>query len=241
MRKEFFKPDPAVRKKLYIIYLLSIHLLLIGLLYSCVLFRRPSIEKTIDRTSLYYHRHVKYHLRATGNWPDGSFIFIGDSHIEGLCGSAVANPAVNLGIGKDTIAGSIARIDQYQNLSKAKCIILSIGSNDLNRQSIIQMIEEMTILIKHLPEKVPFICCGLFPTYDTLGDRNKKARLFNQEMVKLCHEYCTGSFIDIYDSLLDEQGRVNKQYYDADGIHLNSNGNAIWIKALRNQLAEHGA
>lgn len=42
--------------------------------------------------------------------------------------------------------------------------------------------------------------------------------------------------VDAGSQLIDTDGNLDKKYAGGDGLHLNSQGNAIWIQHLRNSL-----
>ena len=185
----------------------------------------------------FYQRIVKYHRRVSGNAPAQAVHFIGDSFVQGLCVSAVVNPAINLGIGGDTSFGVLKRISQYPSLQQARAVVLAFGFNDLWSHSDEDIVANYRRVLAALPTGMPVLMTALFPVNEreepSLKGMNGRIRTINVQLGALCAEtpYC--AFVDIGDQLRDASGQLSQRYHDGDGLHLNSAGNAIWIAAIK--------
>ncbi|MGE5297183.1 MAG: GDSL-type esterase/lipase family protein [Solirubrobacterales bacterium] len=186
----------------------------------------------------YYRRMLRYHLRMDGNVPDGAVVFIGDSLTQGLCCDAVACPSVNYGIGSDTTVGVLERLSQYRCVSRASAVVLAIGSNDLDRRDDDQILENYQRVLMAIPRCVPVVCSAVLPVNESLlpaSDQGANARILglNARLKALCAGDSRCVFVDAGSRLVDSEGNLSPSLQDGDGVHLNSDGNRIWIEELR--------
>jgi len=146
---------------------------------------------------------------------------------------------VNRGIGGDTTAGVLNRIDQVTKLAPPK-IFLMIGTNDLcfNRQipDIIKNYDEiLSILHQRLPntkiymESVLPFNDHIFPSVYLRTNENIKT--LNVGIKKLAQLH-NDPYIDLTKYFSDKDGRLPAED-TVDGLHLNEKGYAIWRDQLR--------
>lgn len=116
-------------------YVIILHLLVVLMLFKSDFIQRVEAKLGVDQSepeiSLFYKSMVDYHKRMDGSIPDGAVIFIGDSITQGLATSAISHAGVNLGIGLDTTAGVLNRLQFYKSIDRSKAVVLAIGVNDL--------------------------------------------------------------------------------------------------------------
>jgi lysophospholipase L1-like esterase len=229
-------------QRVIFIYILLIHLLLGAVLIKSDFIERvqkkfgdkASKENEVGPT---YYSMVSYHERMDRNVPDGSVIFIGDSLIQGLCVSAVACPAVNFGIEKDTTVGVLKRLQRYECLKRAAVIIIAIGLNDLWYRGNSEIIQNYSKIMKKLPDTIPVIFSAVLPVDEDarsyLLGWNSRIRDLNSELQVMCMKTPNYLYIDAGKALSNNQGFLDKRYHNGDGIHLNSDGNRVWIEELK--------
>lgn len=186
----------------------------------------------------HYHRMLRYHLRMDGNVPDGAVVFVGDSLTQGLCADAVACPSVNYGIGSDTTVGVLERLPKYRCVSRASAVVLAIGSNDLDRRGDAEIIENFRRILAAVPQALPVVCSAVLPVNEPLlpaSDRGANARIsgLNAGLKALCEGDARCVFMDAGPRLVDSEGNLSTTLQDGDGVHLNCEGNRIWIEELR--------
>ncbi len=195
-----------------------------------------------EEFTAYYKKMLQYHLRMDGNVADDSVIFIGDSLTQSLCVSAVANPAVNYGIGHDTTVGVLERLPQYSSLARASVIVIEIGTNDITRRRDEETMANFERIGRSLPAGIPAVFSAILPVNDTtrvdLRGRNARARELNAYLRRYCQLSDRFVFVDAGPALMDQDGRLSARFHDGDGIHLNADGNAVWIAALRRGIVE---
>ncbi len=116
-----------------------------------------------NEISDYYLQLVEFQKRIDQVLPDKRLIFIGDSLIQGLYVQAVAENAVNYGIGNDTTEGVLRRIPQYASLSKASAVVISIGINDLEFRSSQQFADNYQRILNKIPTQTNIIANEILP------------------------------------------------------------------------------
>lgn len=188
-----------------------------------------------------YQFMVSFHSRMDGNVPEGATIFIGDSITQSLCTSAVVPVSVNYGIGGDTTTGVLQRLKVYPSLQKAGAVILAVGINDFKYKiTNEEMIANYTNIIKQLSSSAPIIISAVLPIDDEVREErrgwNQRITAFNQDLKTLALKSKNVSFMDTGRLLMDANGNLADKYHDGDGIHLNANGNAVWIAELRKTI-----
>lgn len=229
-------------RKLGVVYLLMIHVLL-----ALVLAKSDFIEKvgyklgvsTTPELSPYYDRITTYHFRMDGNVPDGATLFIGDSITQGLATSAIANPAVNYGIGSDTTLGVLNRIRKYESLNRADAVVLAIGVNDLGRRSDEIIVTNYKKILDSIPEKIPVVVSAILPVDERVqrvNSENKRISRVNKLLRDLSLEYENVTFSDAGSSLRDSDNNLKSDFHVGDGVHLSSAGYQVWIRELRRAL-----
>ncbi|MCP5002955.1 MAG: hypothetical protein GY941_03255 [Planctomycetes bacterium] len=233
-----------MRKQIAVIYLIGIHVLLTIVLLKSNFIDRVQSKLGIQQAELHpeitqhFHRRLCYHRRMDGNVPDGAVIFIGDSITQGLCVSATVSPSVNYGIGSDTTVGVLQRLPNYRSIDRASAIVLAIGINDITRRSNDEILENYRNIIEQIPKTTPVVFSAVLPLDENSRDkwqgRNQdRIRGLNSSMKHLAKAERHVFFVDAGPLLVDRSGNLADKYHSGDGIHLNSEGNAIWIDVLK--------
>ncbi len=188
----------------------------------------------------HYKRMMTYHRYMDGNIPEGAVLFIGDSITQGLCTAAVWECSVNYGIGSDTTVGVLQRLPDYSSMSRAGAVVIAIGVNDLARRDNAEILDNYKKIMEAVPRQTPLLFSAVLPIDERVKenkeDRNPRIRELNQGLADLCKMDNRCSFLDSTPDLADDTGNLNPSYHVGDGVHLNTEGYALWITALRKQL-----
>ena len=220
------------------------YVVILHLFITVVLVKSDFLIKTSRVLNLYkppeltefYNKLVEHHKRMDGNIQENAAIFIGDSLTQGLAVSSVATPSINYGIGGDTTLGVITRLQYYKSIDKAKIIFLAVGVNDLLRRHDEEIIANYKIIINSLPEK-PIVISAILPVAEKYVDiSNEEIINLNNKLKKLVSKYKNITFIDAGNDLIDSTGNLKEDNHIGDGVHLNTNGYEIWIKALKQSV-----
>ncbi len=242
----FGKNTEWMRNKFLIGYIVFLHVFLILVLVKSDFITRAGyrlglIDPIEPEITEHYEQMVRYHERMDSNVPDGAIIFIGDSITQGLYVSAVFTPSVNYGIGNDTTLGVLRRLSAYNSLKRAGACVVAIGVNDLRRRDNEEILKNYSSIINALPANLPIIISGVIPVDERvkreLAETNKRIKVLNNGLKTLCDSYgkiCI--FTDSGPGLIDSSGNLKEEYHEGDGIHLNGEGNAAWIKDLKSAV-----
>jgi len=226
----------------FILYLVGIHILSVMLMASIVGLYSPSFLESNKQKRIIkeqFNQSVIFHGRIDKNLPSGVVIFIGDSIIKGLAISAVHPLSVNFGIGHDTTAGVIQRLPTYKSIKKASLIVLGIGVNDLGRLSNAEITRNYATIFGLIPEDKLVLLSKILPIDESLKSKNGyNARIIslNRVLDKFCAEVARLECLDIGPLLVNEKGNLSSDFHIGDGIHLNSVGYHVWIKALKKKI-----
>ncbi|MFT7304746.1 MAG: lysophospholipase L1-like esterase [Candidatus Azotimanducaceae bacterium] len=221
-------------KKIFWLYLAALHLLCLALLVLVV--KDRYLAPPDDN---WHNRLHSFYLRYDQNVPNDSLVFLGDSHIQGMCTTCVSKSAINFGIGKDRTADVIRRVTSYQSVKTAKAVVLQVGHNDLKSDSNAKIVESYDLLLRALTGDQHILVVAQFPVgvqVEHFDQINVRKRQINEAVQNLCtlNKQCT--MLDLTSSLTDKVGTLSSKYHLGDGVHLNKNSNALWIDSLRETL-----
>lgn len=233
------------KHRLLIAYLVALHLLVGWMLWKSDFVERMSDEFSgpdDSEITPFFHQMLAYHERSVEIVPDGSVVFIGDSITQGLCVTAVAPNAVNYGIGGDTTVGVLRRLQSYRDvLSEASAVVLAVGINDLGWRHDHELVANYERILGELSNDRVFVS-SIMPVDDTVRQDmdgfRKRIEDVNSSLRKLAETRPNVAFIDNSTALdRDADGRLDRALHVGDGLHLNSEGNAIWASTLRRVIA----
>ena len=234
-----------------VIYLSIIAVLIIAVLVvGLVLGMEPKKSAEVLMHEYYDNKYSSF-ATQNANLSKGQIVFLGDS-ITDLCPlddyySDLPLASYNRGIGGDTTKGVLNRLKiSAYDLAPSK-IVLLIGINDLlgGGRDVDSTAKDYAEIIDELQENLPnteIYCISIIPINSTLEQAGfnvyecrAKIVSLNEKIVGISQEKGT-TYVNIYDSLLDENGLLNPQYTD-DGLHLNANGFVVWSGILKPYLA----
>ena len=183
--------------------------------------------------------------------PRNAVVFIGDSIVAGLDATKVSSrPGVNFGIGNDTMAGVLWRLSQYENLNRARAIVLSVGINDVGWRSDEEIVKNYAKILEVLPRGVPIVAAAILPVNEKLiaqahlslisGYRvsNDRIRKINAGIRVEGAKNRNVQFVDARERLVDAEGNLCVKYTVGDGVHLSRDGYSIWQEALGQALKQ---
>jgi lysophospholipase L1-like esterase len=231
-------------KQILYVYLIAIHLLLAAMLYKSnfidLVKQRFGIWK-VEKTE-YYFSMTHLHARMDANLPKNTVLFIGDSIVQGLAVSAIATPSVNYGIGTDTTTGVLQRMLTYSSLRKANAVVLHIGWNDFKYREDSEIIENIKKIISRVPIELPVVLSAILitntayrPSYKNL---NKRAKNINKELEKWAATQARIFFVDSNPFLSNTKGEIKTDFHIGDGLHLNTQGNTLFIEVVKKGLVK---
>ncbi|MFJ8262635.1 GDSL-type esterase/lipase family protein [Rummeliibacillus sp. NPDC094406] len=147
-----------------------------------------------------------------------------------------AEPILNRGIGGDTTIGVLKRLETITS-GQPKRIVLMIGVNDIAKgYSEDQTLKNYDKILSTIKEKSPntkIIITSVLPVNNELyGYRvhNSQIIKLNEGLQELASKHQI-PMVNIYDQFL--KGDQLDSKYTRDGLHLNGEGYAIWVNALK--------
>jgi len=190
----------------------------------------------------HYRDALQYHLRGDALVPARRWLLFGDSLIEGLPASALQVPAVNYGIGSDSVRGVAARLPSYDSVASAQAIVIGAGTNDLARGRDPTIIAaDYALLLQRIPAGPRVYCLAVLPV-DPSGYRSLPRRTPQRvrSLNTLLEAECTqrgATWVAVPDALLQADGSLTGSAHVGDGLHLGPLGYASWLDTLNAAFA----
>lgn len=159
-------------------------------------------------------------------------LFLGDSITQGGDWASwfPDDEVVNLGVGGDTTADVLARLDAVVE-SAPDSILLLIGTNDFGaRRSVEQVVRNIETILVDLRRRLPgtrLLLQSIMPRgadyADRIQDANRHLRQFAATV--------RAQYLDLWPTLAAGD-MINPDFSD-DGLHLNPAGYEAWLSELR--------
>jgi lysophospholipase L1-like esterase len=207
---------------------------------SRVMARLGMATPSTSISDLYFDRMVISHERMDTSIPAGAVVFIGDSITQGLCVDAVTTPAVNYGICGDCTGGVLVRLQKYASLKRASAVVIAIGINDLAQgSSDDEILRNYRKILLSIPSGVAVVASAVLPIDSTLRPElygkitHRRIANLNIRLKAECAKRTRCLFVDIGAVLQEQTGALRSAFHTGDGVHLSSEGYAVWIEELR--------
>ena len=173
---------------------------------------------------------------------DFEVVFAGDSHIAGTPFSEVFTPIRNRGIGGETTAGLLARLDEI-TARRPERIFIEIGANDVAQMiPVDETLRNYTEILRRLRAESPgtrIFVMSVPPTCPEMHkhptERNPTIRRLNEKLVELASAE-GATFIDITPVLAGPGGGMKPEFSAVDGLHMNTRAQLRVIEVLRPHL-----
>ena len=151
--------------------------------------------------------------------------------------------AVNLGFGGSTLAACVWFYDRIFANLKPSSIVIYAGDNDLgdNRhpEEVYIFFEQLLYKIRTQFGNIPVFYISIKPSINRFHiiDRIKYAnKIISQEIYK---DHNNSFYINLYEKMLDDTGFPLKQFFQQDGLHLNSYGYGMWKEVITKYLSDY--
>jgi lysophospholipase L1-like esterase len=176
-------------------------------------------------------------------------LFVGDSITDGWrnAGQPVWDQnwaplkAANFGIGGDTTQGVLWRMQNGElDGFKAKLIVHMLGTNNLNRNPIDEMVDGNRLIIEEYRKRQPqakVLLLGIFPRSPEASHPNRALiKEANGKLAQLADNNQV-FFMDIGEKFLTGDGTLTQEIMP-DGLHPNLRGYRIWAEAISGRVKE---
>ncbi len=170
----------------------------------------------------------------------GAVVFLGDSITEGWRTLATDFPnlkVANRGIGGDITSGVLYRLKADVLSLNPSAIVLLIGTNDVGDgeepEDVAANIRLILQAIKDYNPNLKVIVCKIMPRSERSGqiyaEKIQKANALVEQFVKTEPNF---AICDTWSIYANAQGDPNPVDFNADHLHLNAAGYAVWKAAL---------
>ena len=147
---------------------------------------------------------------------------------------------VNLGFGGSTLAACVWFFERIMAPYHPKKIIIYAGDNDLgdgrHPEEVFIFFQQLTVKInKHFGD-IPCYFVSLKPSISRWNLVNA-FRYTNSLIEKEITQYNNWHFINVFDSMLDDGGKLKNEYFAADGLHLSEKGYQLWKEVINTAIS----
>lgn len=143
---------------------------------------------------------------------------------------------LNLGFGGSSFSWCIYYFDRLFSKIRPKHLVIYVGDNDLaNGSEPEKVLKKFRMLAKLIRLSFPTVPMD-FITIKPSPERTyllPETRLTNDLIRKELKGIDRASLVNVFDSMLDENGVARSELYSADNLHMNADGYKIWKGVLR--------
>lgn len=147
---------------------------------------------------------------------------------------------INRGFGGSSLPHVIAYADEIVIPYEPKQVVVYCGENDFMADTVTSeiVVDRFKTLFHLLRKEVPkaeilFVSMKPSPSRQRLMPEINKA---NQSIQKFLEKQRKGTYVNIWDPMLDPDGNPRKELFLKDMLHMNEKGYAIWKEALAPHL-----
>ena len=176
--------------------------------------------------------------------PDG-VLFIGSSSIrmwKTLEQDFPGLPVINRGFGGSQIADSNHFAGRIVHPYKPRQIVLYAGDNDVaGGKSPERVLSDFQQFLKTVRAKLPKVRVSFIAIKPSLSrwKLSGKMAMANSLVRDACGKDKRLDYIDIWQPMLDDNGKPRPDLFLGDGLHLNAKGYALWTSIVKPYLAKH--
>ena len=179
------------------------------------------------------------------NFPEkGKILFTGSSSIrfwDSLEEDMKPLEVLNRGFGGAQISHVIYHFEEIIKPYDPKAIVFFCGTNDLTAlktpKETLNDFKKFLSLVRNEFGNIKVYVIGIKPTIDRLY-LDKEERIFNSSIKLLASQDAYLEYIDVWDSMLGEDGSRMPELFIEDGLHMNKKGYEVWTKQVRKSLSK---
>lgn len=179
--------------------------------------------------------------------PKHAILFLGSSSFRkwtDVQDAFPAYPIINRGFGGSTFPDAIRYLDEIVFPYQPRQVLIYEGDNDLassdqiTPDSVLNRFEKLFFLIRQkLPNtNIAFVSIKPSPSRQTLMLKMEEANALIKNYLK---NKKNAAFIDVFHSMLNENGVPDKSIFLEDELHMNAKGYAIWQKIIQPYLLKN--
>ena len=177
------------------------------------------------------------------NFPGkGKILFTGSSSIrfwDSLEEDMEPLEVLNRGFGGAQISHVIYHFEEIIKPYNPKAIVFFCGTNDLTAlktpEETVHDFKKFYSLIRNQFGNIKVYMIGIKPSVERFY-LDEEEKIFNNSIKLLASEDAYLEYIDVWDSMLNEDGSRMPELYIEDGLHMNKKGYEVWTKLVRKSL-----
>lgn len=148
------------------------------------------------------------------------------------------NP-LNLGFGGSTLAACTWFFDRvFANIENVEAIVIYAGDNDLGEgrhpEEVLMFLENLLLKIRNKYGNIKCTCISIKPSIARMH-LMESVHFTNTNIKKLMAKNTNCYYVDIYNALLDKNGKPDSKYFEEDGLHFNAMGYKLLANRLQKQ------
>jgi hypothetical protein len=174
--------------------------------------------------------------------PRGGILFVGSSSIRmwKLEKYFPDLPAINRGFGGSEICDSVFYFDKLVARHKPKVVVFYAGDNDMaGGKNAARVLTDFRSFDKLMKEKLPearLVYIAIKPSIARWGLAGEMVDA-NRRIATACEtDKRRLRFVDVWQPMLDEDGKPRKELFLKDGLHLNDAGYRLWTKLVEKHV-----
>ena len=146
---------------------------------------------------------------------------------------------LNRGFGGAQISHVIYHFEEIIKPYNPKAIVFFCGTNDLTAlktpEETVHDFKKFYSLIRNQFGNIKVYMIGIKPSVERFY-LDEEEKIFNNSIKLLASEDAYLEYIDVWDSMLNEDGSRMPELYIEDGLHMNKKGYEVWTKLVRKSL-----
>ncbi|MCR8556745.1 GDSL family lipase [Mucilaginibacter sp. BJC16-A38] len=174
---------------------------------------------------------------------DAETIFYGSSSIRlwtGLNDDFKDLKPVNLGFGGSTLAACVWFFERVMIPYQPKRLVIYAGDNDLgdgrNPEEVFIFFQQLVVKVNKRFGDLPCYFVSLKPSvsrWKMIDQFKYTNNLIETEIITRNDNW---HFINVFKEMIDPAGRLKKEYFMSDGLHLSENGYKLWKEIIRKHI-----
>lgn len=177
--------------------------------------------------------------------PRDAYLFVGSSSVtrwrNRLAQDFSGVEVINRG-GAGTLGALTRAVDRIIIPYQPKMIVVYCGDNNIvgrneSPKEVAALFKELVAAIRRGLPRTPIAYISMKPALGTWTDYGEKVRLGNQLIEEYIRHDSSLRYIDIFNPMLNEQGKPRPELFSPDKEHLNDDGYALWATLVKKHLS----
>jgi lysophospholipase L1-like esterase len=174
---------------------------------------------------------------------DVETVFYGSSSIRlwtGLYDDFKDLKPVNLGFGGSTLAACVWFFERVMIPYQPKRLVIYAGDNDLgdgrHPEEVFIFFQQLVVKVNKRFGDLPCYFVSLKPSvsrWQMIDQFKYTNNLIETEIITRNDNW---HFINVFKEMIDPAGRLKKEYFLSDGLHLSENGYKLWKEIIRKHI-----